>query len=390
MDASSARPAPFRREDLERLVAVQAGPAVSIFMPTHRAGSEIQQDPIRLKNLLRRADEHLQAGGHRTREAKQMLEPAYDLVHDDLFWRHQAEGLALFAAPGTFAFYRVPLAFTELVMTGERFHLKPLLPLLSGSVRVLVLAVSLHGVKLFDADRFGIAEVPLEGVPASLEEALRFDVEEKQLQLHTRAPALKGDRASMFHGHGATSHENKDRIRQFFQQVEKGVRRALRDERAPLVLAAVEYLQPIYREVNTYPGLIDEVIAGNPEGTRPEVLREQAMALMEPALARAERQAAEIFRQLAGTGRASNDLAEIVPAAHHGRVDRLFVALGVQRWGRFDPEAGRVEQHEAPQPGDQDLLDLAAIHTILGRGTVYAVDAGRLPDRAPHAAIFRY
>src|SRR3982750_3567857 len=40
-------------EDLKSVVTEGHGPAVSIFLPTHRAGPDIQQDSIRLKNLLK-------------------------------------------------------------------------------------------------------------------------------------------------------------------------------------------------------------------------------------------------------------------------------------------------------------------------------------------------
>ena len=38
------------RSDLDELVAMDARPAVSIYLPTHVAGREIRKDPIRLKN----------------------------------------------------------------------------------------------------------------------------------------------------------------------------------------------------------------------------------------------------------------------------------------------------------------------------------------------------
>jgi hypothetical protein len=40
--------------------------------------------------------------------------------------------------------------------------------------------------------------------------------------------------------------------------------------------------------------------------------------------------------------------------------------------------------------GDEDLLDLAAMYTLLRRGTVYAVAPEQMPDRTPAAAILRY
>jgi len=55
----------IRRTDLQRLALQGAGSSVSLFLPTHRAGPEVQQGPIRLKNLLRQATEALQADGVR-------------------------------------------------------------------------------------------------------------------------------------------------------------------------------------------------------------------------------------------------------------------------------------------------------------------------------------
>ena len=51
------------REALTELVETSLVPAVSILMPAHRAGPEIRQDPIRLKNLVRDAETELAARG---------------------------------------------------------------------------------------------------------------------------------------------------------------------------------------------------------------------------------------------------------------------------------------------------------------------------------------
>jgi hypothetical protein len=68
----------------------------------------------------------------------------------------------------------------------------------------------------------------------------------------------------------------------------------------------------------------------------------------------------------------------------------LFVAIDLQRWGTFDAEANVVDIHEKAEPGDEDLLDFAATHTLLNGGTVYAVKTEKVPDEASLAALFRY
>jgi hypothetical protein len=194
----------------------------------------------------------------------------------------------------------------------------------------------------------------------------------------------------MFHGHGAAADVAKDRILRYFHRVDNGLREMLRDEQAPLVLAGVEFLFPLYKEANTYPYLMDEGIPGNPEVLKPEDLHVSAWAIVQPYFMKGQQEAVAQYRQLAGTGRTSTDVQEIVPAAYHGRVAELFVAVGVQQWGSFDPEAHAVHVHQAAEPGNEDLLDLAAVHTIVNGGAVYAVHPAEMPEGAPLAAVFRY
>jgi hypothetical protein len=68
----------------------------------------------------------------------------------------------------------------------------------------------------------------------------------------------------------------------------------------------------------------------------------------------------------------------------------LFVALDIQLRGKFDPQQATVEQHEKSEHGDLDLLDLAAVQTLLNSGTVYALESQEMPENAQIAAIYRY
>jgi hypothetical protein len=89
------------RTDLEELVAMEVQPAISIYLPTHVAGREVRQNPIRLKNLLSAAAERLGAS-RRPPEIDVLLSPAQRLVEDGAFWRnqqHEQQGLAIFWPP---------------------------------------------------------------------------------------------------------------------------------------------------------------------------------------------------------------------------------------------------------------------------------------------------
>jgi len=365
------------------------GLCVSLYMPAHRAGRETEQDPIRFKNLLRQAEERLQAEGIRSADARNFLKEPQRLLQDQSFWRHQSDGLALFCSEDIFHFFRLPIRFTELVVVAKRFHLKPLLPILTSNSTFFILAVSQNQLRLLEGTQHSFDEIELEGVPQNLAETLPESFPEKQLQFHTGTPSGSGNRPAMFHGHDIGG-DIKNRIRQWFRTIDKEVGGLLSDTQSPLVLAGVDTLFPLYKEVNTYPHLMDEGIPGNPEGMKAEDLHQQAWAIVEPVLKKELEAGVARYRQLAGTGKTATEIVEAVPAAHHGRIEVLFVAVGVQVWGRFNPEKDVVEVHESPDPGDEDLLDLIAIQTLLKGGTVYAVSPEEVPDQGLLAAIFRY
>jgi hypothetical protein len=379
----------FIKNELSDLAAVRPGPCISIYMPTHRVPMEIQQDRLRLKNLLRKSEETLTAQGLRLPEAKKLLEPAEKLLGHQVFWKGQQDGLAIFLAPEFERFYPLPVDFPELVAVGERFHLKPLLKLLGGG-EFYILALSQNEVRFFQASRFSVSEVKVEGMPGSLAEALRYDDPQKQLQFHTGTQKATGDRAAIFHGHGVGTDDSKTNLLRFFQQVDRSLHSMLREEQAPLVLAGVDYLLPIYHEASSYANLLDSGLLGSPEGLSGAELHQRAWAVLQPHFQRIREEAAAKYRQLAGTGKASHDLKEIVPAAYHGRIESLFVAVGLQAWGSFDPATADIRLVQQDEPGSEDLMDFAAIHTLMQGGQVFSVEAGEVPDGPPAAAVFRY
>lgn len=382
--------------ELKTLVEQPEELCVSIFLPTHKAGPDIRQDPIRFKNLMRQAEEQLVEKGLRRTNAVELLEQAQKLDQNE-FWRYQNNGLAIFVAKDFLRYYRLPLEFEELVVVSDRFHLKPLMPLLTGDGQFYLLSLSQEEIKLFQGTRYSLSEVELENIPETLSDALMYDWQDKGVQ-HRISTGKGGtdnpyQKAGNYHGQGSPETDDiKQNILQFFHIVDKGVQEYLQGEQAPLVVAGVEYLLPVYREANTYPHLLEDGITGSQKVSPPEELHHQAWTIVEPHFQQAQEEAANRYREFSGNNpeQASNDLKEIVVAAYQRRIASLFVVVGHQQWGSFDPQSNTVQLHEQQEAGDQDLLDFAAIHTFLNGGIVFAVTPEQMPAKSPIAAIFRY
>lgn len=376
----------FTRDDLGTLMGKEGELCVSILMPTHPVTTEIRQDQIRFKNLLRKTKEtlcDLAADGH------DLLEPAERLLRDSSFWIHQGSGLVSFLSSALFLTYRLPVSFKELVVVTDTFHLKPLLPLVGEESRFYILALSQNETRLIKADRFAASEIQVPSIPKNITEALKYDDPQKQLQFHTGTSAA-GKRPAMYHGHGVGADDSKDNLLRYLRLIDRGLQDVLAGEQSPLVVAGVEHVNSLFREANTYTSLMEGEIRGNPEGLTAEELHQQGWETVQTYFEQGRREAEERYHRFVGTGKATNNLKEILPAAFHGRVEVLFVADGIEQWGKFDPLENTVELQQKIAPGDQDLLNSAAVKTFANGGTVYLAEPGDVPGDGLLAALFRY
>ncbi len=385
------------RSELEDLTESYDRWHVSIYLPTYKAGDEILENRIRFKDLLDRAEKELVEGGVRGPRARDLLAPARPLVDDELFWQRQSDGLAVFLAQGLVRKYRLPLDFQELLVVSDRFHLKPLLRVLSDNGRFYVIALSQHETRLLQGTHHRIGEIDLdrrEQIPESIVELLKWEEPEMRLQhFVTSEPTLHQGSDAVFHGHGVASQDDpKEQILRYFQRLDAGMTDLLAGDDAPLVPVADGFVLARYRQANTYPNLADDGVPVQPDRLVPADLHRRAWSVVHPLFQQAQDNARDMYHHLQAThpDRASNDLEDIVPAAVFQRVEGLFVAADACRWGSFDPGTGEVERHDERQPGDRDLLSVAAVHTMLNDGWLFVVDREQVPDGAPIAAVFRY
>ena len=380
----------FNMEDLKRLMGVENEVCISMYMPTDPSAATTDKQRIRFKNLLRRAEKTVQERAPKNKQLVEMIEKGRRLLENDYFWRYQSDGLAVFIAPDVFLFYRLPIAVDEVFSASNRFAVKPLIPMFMSDARFYILALSQAKVRLFACTPHSVMEIDLVDVPDGIAESLQYDSKQYQLQFHT-GTAGGGRRPAMFHGHGVGTDEKKDEILRYFQDVNRGLATILSDKEAPLVLAGVDYLLPIFREATSHQRVMEEAVIGNPDGLRAEELHHKALPIVRPVLEQNQIDDARRYRELAGKGYTSAGVQAVVPAAVYGRVEALFVTLDERRSGVFDTKNNQVTITNDDDPAAEDLLDLAVVETIKNGGRVYATKSERMPEEhAAIAAILRY
>jgi Bacterial archaeo-eukaryotic release factor family 11 len=364
---------PTRRE-LGSLLSARDPASISIYLPTSVVTHEARGDRIELKTLSSQAIGQLEAAGAGRRTVHPVQEALDDLVEDEEFWAQQAHSLAVFASPDVLRTFRLPNRLSTALEVGDRFYVKPLLRAVTFPQTAFVLALAAGSVRLIEITR--------EGPP--------FTVSVPDLPTDAASAAGKAsiaDRSPVRRIQGSEGH--KVRLRQFARKVDHALRGVLTGLELPLILAATEPLESIYRSVNSYPHLAGMVIQGSPEGASDDRLADAARKVLDDLYASELSELRERFEVRLGQGRASTDVATIARAATYGSVDTAFVDIDQKVPGVVDDETGAVTFTD-DDAASYGVVDEVARRVLLSGGRVLAVRAPDVPSGGPVAAILRY
>lgn len=368
--------------DLRLLGAPDEGLHLSVLLPTHRAGPDTQQGPIRLKNLAGSVRRSLADADLPTSEVDDLLEPIEALIDDPEFWQHQAGGLALYRSHDRWHRFRVPHELPEVAAVAGSFATRPLLSSITSAETFVLVALSQSKIRVLECTEATVREVQVPDLPSSMEEALAHEDNERQLQVRA------GGDAGMFHGHGAGDEIDKAEVERFLRAVDRPLARHLAGTGRPVLLASVAYYAPIFRAVTSHDRVLDAVVEGNPDHRSDEQLHEAAWPLVAPLLAQPIQEDLDRLRAGAGAGTTAEGIGAVLEAAEQGRIECLFATDGPVRWGTV--EGGTVGEVDEPTPSSVDLVGRAAALTLANGGRMHTVAGGELADDAPVAATLRY
>lgn len=342
--------------ELRNLAAVRAPICASLFLPTTPLTQDTGADRITLKNLSQRVAQQLHAKDADKRQIAALEEHLADLSEDDEFWRFQARSLAILATPDRLRSYRLPNRLTEAAEISDRFHLKPLLRAVTFPHHAFVLVLSQNSVRLVEV----YADLP---------------------PITVRVPDFPKD--------SARAADQKAAMRQYARQIDHALRSFLAGRHTPLLLAATEPLDSIFRSVASYAHLRAPSLPGVTEHSTDGELEQAARAFLDGLYAREIEELKRAFEQHVGQGRATVDVADAARAATYGTIESLIVDMDQVMPGTVD-QSGEVVFHDAPAADSYDVVDEIACRALLTGARVLSARRDDIPHGASLAAILRY
>ncbi|MBV8808181.1 MAG: hypothetical protein JO033_05855 [Acidobacteriaceae bacterium] len=389
MDTLKAEPIELQGLKELKEMLVSEGPCISAYLPlnSESPGQNTRIDALEWKELFRGIETNVDQYGAKGRE---LLRSIADWKAFAPEGGPRGRSLAVFRSPNYFAWTWLGESVPPRAVAGPRFYIRPLLPDLTRGREFYILALSQKDVRMLRCNSRTSEEIAFApGVITSFDAWMNTSKPDHTTDsMATGGPSTGHMKGVIF----TTSSDREDKgeyLAHFFRQIDRGVNETLRGKTAPLILAGVDYELALYRIVNTHPNLAEECVRGAPNGLKAGGMHARALeAILRASEKKIEALLAE-YNHKAGGG-ASNRLKDIVKAAHDGRVLTLLVSDSLELTGSFDETTYSVKGRESGTSNDEDLINDAAVQTILHAGQVYVVPNGKMPNGAPLSAIYRF
>jgi hypothetical protein len=362
------------RAEVDRLLEYRGPSCVSLYIPTDPA-SNGEPERIELKTLAAQAASQLEQAGARASVVRQFEDEIEYLQYDEEFWRYQARSLAAFVAPERLITFRLPNRLVGQVEVSDRFYLRPLLRTLTFPHVAFVLALAQGSVRVVEVTPdLDPARIDVDDLPSDVAGAVG------KSSIAGRAPI----------GRIQGSEGQKVRMRQYARQVDRALRPLLNGIEVPLILAATDPIDSIYRSVNTSPHLLAEGISGNPDSVSDAELAAGTRTVLDDFYAAQLRDVQELYGQRSADGRALADVAEVARAATIGAVETLLIDIDAAVPGSVDDQTAAVTFARAATGDVHDVTDEVARRAWLSGARVLAVRRDDVPGGGDVAAILRY
>ncbi len=340
---------------------------MSVLAPTHRTAPSNKQDPIKVKNLVRKAVGRLH-GEFPKREVAAVVKNLERLVRE-VDWKHTLDGLALFAGRDWSAAFGLPFRVRPRATVDEGFATRDLVYAFNRAApyRVLVLG---HATRLYDA---------------------WTDV----LDEHTAGPfpmTHRGPGLSRRPGaYGINPSAKRDEAyRRFFGRVDAAVAALQKADPLPLVVVGVERNLAFFREVAAQPGAAVGMLAGNHDRTPPDVLGKQVRPVFESGATARRTEALVRLDSAVGVHRHASGVDQVWRAAAGGKCKTLLVEKDFKYPADVSPEGDRLLPYTGRGAASlDDAVDEVVARVLDAGGEVFFYAPDDLDVHQRIAAVLR-
>lgn len=353
--------------DLKKIVSENC---VSIILNTHRTSPDNQNDPIKLKNLIKEAEHRLLEGADK-KKAKAIVDSLTELG-STINHIYNLESLILFVNvdEGIAEFMRLPISVVDRVVIADTFATRDLLRAIHLNSSYYVLVLSQQKVRLIQALNDEVV----------MEFSTPFPIENNDFHPTNSAEAAIASRQTHL-------------IAEFFNRVDKEVNKIRKANPLPVLICTEEGNYHEYLKVaDDKKSIFDMYLNRNRLEEKAGAIVKDAWTILKDFVVKRNDERKMELDQAVGTGRFLSDVNDIMRAINEGRVQTLFIEQGL-----FQPAVMKNDfiqlisnKDEKPKGMIDDIFDEMIEFNMNHGGEAVFLPKGKLDEFNGFGAITRY
>ncbi|MCI5059358.1 MAG: hypothetical protein MRY83_24815 [Flavobacteriales bacterium] len=357
----------LKKKDLKQIISKKGDINASLFIPTHRDGSDINR--IQFSSILKELKSKIITVLEED-EAKKFLRPFYELEKNTSFWKYQSDGLAIFANKNYFEPLALPINFEPFTYVSDHFYVKSILPVLNEDDDFYMLIANKSKIQPFLCSRYWIEEI-------DIEEEIQTIGNFSEFQITRNKGAVQGHSigsGSLIHKQNPKLDKSNRALTNYVNEWMKALETKI-DNEIPVLLVADDRMMSVVRSSKTKLSFFDKEIRGNYAKENILLLHEMAVKKLQDFFN--EKKVKYIEGQEL---KDPKDLIDVYEASKDGRVS----AIGVQN---LSNEMVQIKE-DKDRVFDVCMLNLSVINTIRNGGDAFLIDQDHQDEKM--TAIYRY
>jgi hypothetical protein len=380
------------RNSIKEWIA-HTGPCLSIVLSNGRTRYDNQEQRGAIRHAMEVGKAKLAEAALSEQEIATFLNPVRDALESRTEISKDSAVAVYRSVEGLWDF-DLPYAADPVVRLDNHFWIRPLFRLLEESTEFYILALSQKHTRLIRCTSSTAEEVDLpDSVPKNLFDFNQHAQPDHRLENRAQGGQVgkRGPHVGMVvaFGTGSDADQKDEYLHHYFKEIDKQLNVVLRPDPLPMVVAAVDYEVALYHRVSEYPMLVEGGVHGAPDGLKGGELQARALDVLQGYNGRRADKALADYEK-AGAERMTTTLTETLRRAYDGRVLYLFIDEKARQFGTFDESTLEVKISSDEQKPAEDLVNLAALQTILHAGEVFSLPGDKMPGKCSIAAMLRY
>lgn len=300
--------------ELKELKKIISENSITIILNTHRTLPDNQKDVILLKNLVKEAESRLLADFAK-REVQKLIDKL-NILADSIDHRQNLESLILFVNQDIAEFIRLPIPVEDRVVIDNTFATRDLIRGMHNQVNYYVLELSRDEARLIEASNDKVIK-----------------------ELGFPFP-FKNEFAQIAQSHPSNATRRQNLMAEFFNQVDKIVNEARKDNPLPVLISSEQENYSAYLKIADQPHTIfDTFLSRNKHTGQDHAIVSDAWQIVREYNININNERKAELQKAVSLNKFVSDTNDIYRAIKEGRIQTLFVEQGL-----FQPAIIQNEQ----------------------------------------------